>query len=224
MESSSSKTPTREGRRSPLLQATELRVSLGGTPIVEDATFTLEAGELVLLVGPNGAGKSTLLRALVGLLPSRGDVDVLGRTAGGMSAREQFVFVPDEPALYEDLTLREHARFNALVYRRPEADERAVEWLERFGLAARLDEFPATHSRGMRQKLSLALALSLEQPLTLLDEPFNGLDLEAQELLADALQQRAAAGGAVLLTGHQQELGVRLAPRVLALEEGRLVG
>lgn len=223
MTTPSTTTPERRPGSAPLLRVAELRVSLGGVPIVEDATFELAAGDLVLLVGPNGAGKSTLLRALVGLLPSRGDVELEGRTAAGPSARERFVFVPDEPALYEDLTLREHARFNALVYRKPEADERALTWLERFGLGGKLDEFPATHSRGMRQKLSLSLALALEQPLTLLDEPFNGLDLAAQELLADALRGLAAAGGAVLLTGHQQELAARLAPRLLALEDGRLV-
>ncbi len=199
-------------------------MSLGGVNIVEDISFTLKRGELALLTGPNGAGKSTLLRALVGLLPSRGDVELFGRPNSGFSAREQFVFVPDEPALYEDLTLREHARFNALVYQSDGADERALEWLEEFGLGEKLDEFPGTHSRGMRQKLSLSLALGLERPLTLLDEPFNGLDLPSQELLADALRARASAGGAVLLTGHQQELTERLRPRLLELRDGLLRG
>lgn len=216
--------PSTSGRAAPPITTEELRVSLGGVNIVEDVTFTLKAGELALLVGPNGAGKSTLLRALVGLLPSRGDVSLFGRPNGGMSAREQFVFVPDEPALYEDLTLTEHARFNALVYQVPAADERALTWLEELGLGEKLDEFPGTHSRGMRQKLSLALALSLERPLTLLDEPFNGLDVQSQELLADALRGRATAGGAVLLTGHQQELADRLKPRVLELNNGLLRG
>lgn len=216
--------PSPTSTTAPPIAAEDLRVSLGGVPIVEEVTFTLQRGELALLTGPNGAGKSTLLRALVGLLPSRGDIALFGRPNGGLSAREQFVFVPDEPALYEDLTLREHARFNALVYRVPEANERAIDWLERFGLAAKLDEFPGTHSRGMRQKLSLALALGLERPLTLLDEPFNGLDIQSQQLLADALQARAAAGGAVLLTGHQQELSERLTPRVMTLENGLLAG
>jgi ABC-type multidrug transport system ATPase subunit len=74
----------------------------------------------------------------------------------------------------------------------------------------------------MRQKLSLALALGLEMPLTLLDEPFNGLDVEAQELLADALMKRARSGGAVLLTGHQRELDSLLDAKVMELREGHL--
>lgn len=201
---------------------TDLYVRLGGVTIVEEVTFSLLPGDLALLIGPNGAGKSTLLRSLVGLLPSGGDIEIAGRFPASLEARNSFVFVPDEPALYEDLTLAEHARFTALIYQRPEAEERAITWLRTFGLEERLEEFPGTHSRGMRQKLSLALALGLEMSLTMLDEPFNGLDVEAQELLGNALMQRAAAGGAVLLTGHQRELETLLDAKVMELREGHL--
>ena len=205
-----------------ILNVTDLSVRLGGVTIVEEVTFSLGSGDLALLIGPNGAGKSTLLRSLVGLLPSGGDVEIAGRDPASLEARASFVFVPDEPALYEDLTLTEHARFTALIYQRPESEDRALAWLRTFGLEARLEEFPGTHSRGMRQKLSLALALGLEMPLTLLDEPFNGLDVEAQELLADALMKRARSGGAVLLTGHQRELDSLLDAKVMELREGHL--
>lgn len=206
----------------PPLAVTDLGVRLGGVQVLSGVTLTLAAGEVALLVGANGAGKSTLIRAAVGLLPYSGDVAIFGRPNRSLSARSQFVFAPDDPALYEDLTLREHARFNAMLYGRPDADERALAWLERFGLGARLDEFPGTHSRGMRQKLSLSLTLGLESPLTILDEPFNGLDIASQELLAAGLQARAAAGGSVLLTGHQRELESALAARRLLLADGRL--
>jgi ABC-2 type transport system ATP-binding protein len=206
----------------PPLAAEGVTVRLGGAAIVEDATLTLEPGEVVLLTGPNGAGKSTLLRALAGLLPASGDVRIAGRLPSSLAARSAFVFAPDEPALYEDLTLDEHARFNAMLYRRPEAEARTHAWLDAFELGRKRGEFPGTHSRGMRQKLGLALALGLAMPVTLLDEPFNGLDLDAQERLAAGLADHAAAGGAVLLTGHQRELGGLLGARVLALRDGRL--
>lgn len=211
-----------ERRDGPVLKASEVTVTLGGVSIVESVDLALTTGDLVLLVGPNGAGKSTLLRALVGLLPSRGDIELGGRYPASLQARGSYVFTPDEPALYEDLTLTEHARFNALIYRRPEAEERTLEWLSAFGLDGKLEEFPSTHSRGMRQKLALALALGLQMPLTLLDEPFNGLDLESQELLADGLMRTAANGGAVLLTGHQRELGSLLEAKVIELRDGQL--
>ncbi|MFO7547092.1 MAG: ABC transporter ATP-binding protein [Trueperaceae bacterium] len=205
-----------------LLDVADVTVRLGGVSIVEDVTFQVTPGDLVLLTGANGAGKSTLLRALVGLLPASGDIAIAGRPAASLDARRTFVFAPDEPALYEDLTLAEHAHFTALLYAKPEAEQRSLAWLGRFDLEGRTGEFPGTHSRGMRQKLALALALGLEMPLTLLDEPFNGLDLEAQQLLADGLAARARAGGAVLLTGHQPELAGALGATVLALRDGRM--
>jgi ABC-2 type transport system ATP-binding protein len=209
--------------RAALLDVSDVTVRLGGVSIVEDVTFQVTPGDLVLLTGANGAGKSTLLRALVGLLPASGDIAIAGRPPASLDARRTFVFAPDEPALYEDLTLAEHAHFTALAYARPEAEQRGLAWLGRFDLEGRVGEFPGTHSRGMRQKLALALALGLEMPLTLLDEPFNGLDLEAQQLLAEGLAARTRAGGAVLLTGHQPELAGALDARVLALRDGRLV-
>ncbi|MDF1524442.1 MAG: ABC transporter ATP-binding protein [Trueperaceae bacterium] len=207
----------------PVLATEGLGVRLGGVAILEGIDLALAPGDLTLLVGPNGAGKSTLLRALAGLLPSSGDVRVAGHLPGSTAARATFAFAPDEPALYEDLTLAEHARFTAALYRRPEAEARARALLDAFDLGTKLDEVPASHSRGMRQKLGLALALGLAMPLTLLDEPFNGLDADAQATLARALVQHAAGGGAVLLTGHQQELPATLGARVLALRGGHLV-
>ncbi|HEX7000454.1 MAG TPA: ABC transporter ATP-binding protein [Trueperaceae bacterium] len=205
-----------------VLGVESLSVRLGGVEIVSDADLRLAPRELTLLTGPNGAGKSTFLRALVGLVPSSGDVEIVGRPPATLSGREGFVFVPDEPALYEDLTLEEHAYLNAVLYRDPAAEERALRLLEGFGLEGRLGEFPGTHSRGMRQKLSLSLAISLERPLTLLDEPFNGLDLEAQDRLAALLKGLCDGGGAVLLTGHQRDLAGLLDAKVLEIVDGHL--
>jgi len=204
------------------LVASGVKVRLGGVTIVEEAALTLAPGDLVLLTGPNGAGKSTLLRALVGLLPASGEDQIQGHPPTSLAAKHAFAFAPDEPALYEDLTLAEHVRFQALLYGRPEAEPRALASLDAFDLTPKLGEFPGTHSRGMRQKLSLALTLGLALPLTLLDEPFNGLDLVSQERLAAALAERTREGGAVLLTGHQRELGGLLGARAVALRNGRL--
>lgn len=204
------------------LELQNVTIRLAGVPIVEEASATLLAGDLVLLVGPNGAGKSTLLRAIVNLLPARGDILISGFYPASMQARSRFVFVPDEAALYEDLTLREHLRFISMIYQQPEAEERMLTYLEAFGLHKRLDDFPSTHSRGMRQKLALVLALGIDTPLLLLDEPYNGLDADAQARLAQALQERSSSGGAVLLTGHQAELKRVLTTQQWLLQDGKL--
>lgn len=222
-EPASSRTGLNEEQRpvAPILQLEEVRITLAGTPVIDGVDLALEEGELAVLSGPNGAGKSTLLRAIANLLPFRGQILIAGHHPASLEARERFAFVPDEPALYEDLTLREHVRFTSLLYGQSADEAATLEWLDTFRLTPRLDEYPSTHSRGMRQKLSLALALGLRTGLLLLDEPYNGLDFEAQELLGDGLQEQCDAGKTVLLTGHQPGLASRLSAREIPLDDGR---
>lgn len=206
-----------------VLDVRDVRVALGGSVVVEEATFALRPGDLVVLTGVNGAGKSTLLRAVVHLLPYDGQVRILGMRPDHVAARARFMFVPDEAALYEDLTLDEHVRFTTLLYGRPDDEPAIRDWLTSFRLGGRTGEFPHTHSRGMRQKTALALALGLSTPLTIFDEPYNALDEEAQESLSEGLILKARAGGAVLLTGHQPGLARALGAQELLLQDGRLV-
>ena len=166
-----------------------------------------------------GAGKSTLLRALVGLLPSSGDVRIAGHLPSSEATRAAFDFAPAEPALDENLSLAEHSYFIAALYQRPEAEAVIRAWLGAYALGDELAEIPDGHSGGMRQKLGLDLALGLGMPLTMLDEPFNGLDADAQETLRAGFVGRTAEGGAVLLNGHQQELPATLGARLWLLEK-----
>ncbi len=210
----------------PHLKLQDLEVTLARTRILEGVNLEMNA-ELVWLVGRNGAGKSTLMRAIAGLLPSKGEISIADHAPRSLEARARFCYVPDEPALYEDLTLKEHAHFISLAYRQPEAEGRIHGWLERFLLADRTDEFPSSHSRGMRQKLSLALALGLDVPLVMLDEPFNGLDVQAQDELSKGLRERVKAGSAVLVTAHQGDVARNLLERgvkarVMQIEDGEL--
>jgi ABC-2 type transport system ATP-binding protein len=206
----------------PLLAVQALRVTIAGTPVLDGIDLELTPGDLVWLEGPNGAGKTTLLRALAGLVAAEGEVRVLGAYAGATAARARTRLVPDTAPLYEDLTVAEHARLLGRVGGVAGADERSLALCERFGLAERLDHYPGALSRGMRQKLALALAFGGAPPLLLLDEPFNALDEEAQTTLVDALSEHAAAGGAALLSGHQLDVAARWPGRRLRLQDGRL--
>lgn len=197
-------------------------VVLGGEAVLADVGLRFAGGETALLRGPNGAGKSTLLRAVVGLLPFKGEVLLFGARPRSPEGRAAFAFVADVPALFEDLTVREHAAFLSRAYARPEAEERTLAWYERFELADRVDEFPGTHSRGMRHKAALALALGLEPDLLLLDEPFNTLDVDARETLAEGLRQRAQDGRINLLSAHDQALERDLGAEVVEVRGGHV--
>ena len=181
-------------------------VLFGKNRIFDEVNLELPSGSLLWLSGANGAGKSTLLRAIAGLLPFNGEIRILGHAPASLEARREAIFVPDEPALYEDLSLREHAEFTAGLYAKPAALERILQHLETFELETRLDEFPAAHSRGMRQKLSLALGLGLELPVTLLDEPFNGLDAASQINLQTMLTAMLEKGLTLAFSAHQTDI------------------
>ena len=185
---------------------TDAVVLFGKNRIFDEVNLELPSGSLLWLSGANGAGKSTLLRAIAGLLPFNGEIRIGGHAPASLEARRQSIFVPDEPALYEDLSLREHAEFTAGLYAKPEALSRILQHLETFDLDMRLDEFPAAHSRGMRQKLSLALGLGLELPVTLLDEPFNGLDAASQINLQKMLIDMLGRGLTLAFSAHQTDI------------------
>ena len=206
----------------PLLAAADLRVALAGAVILDGVALTLRPGDIAWLEGPNGAGKTTLLRALAGLIASDGDVRIMGAAAGTAAARARLRFVPDIAPLYEDLTVREHAGFLGRVSGVRDADALALSWCERFGLTEQLDHYPGTLSRGMRQKLALAVALGGAPPLLLLDEPFNALDAASQDRLLEGLVAHAADGGAALLSGHQLDIAQRWPGPRLRLEGGSL--
>ncbi|HKI57130.1 MAG TPA: ABC transporter ATP-binding protein [Trueperaceae bacterium] len=199
-----------------------VRVRFGGEAVLDEVDLTLPAGVTVLLRGPNGAGKSTLLRAMAGLLPFDGDIKLFGARPRTLQGRAAFAFVADVPVLFEDLTVREHATFMSRAYDRPDAEDAVLTWLERFELGDRLDEFPGTHSRGMRHKTALSLALGVDPGLLLLDEPFNTLDADARKTLQDALLARAAGGAINLLSAHEQSLESDLDARVVEVRGGHV--
>ena len=204
-----------------ILEVDQLEVALSGTKILTEISFNVEDGALLRFTGRNGAGKSTLLRAIAGLLPFTGEVRVAGAKPGTLEAKRKTLFVPDEAVLYEDLTVFEHVQFVARLYEQPQAEAAIQGWLEKFFLTSRLSDVPGEFSRGMRQKLSISLALGLDTPLLMLDEPFNALDQDAQIVLSKALEARAEAGACVIFSAHQLDLPMQHAS-IIALENGRM--
>lgn len=182
----------------------------------------LHSGELVMLVGPNGAGKSTFLGLCAGLLePSAGSVAVEGHEVGSLEARAATSLVPDDPVLYDDLSVWEHIEYISRLHHTDDWESYAEDLLDWFGLTARADDLPSTFSRGLRQKTSLILGLVRPFRLLLVDEPFVGLDGPGQEALVEILGDVTDEGAAVLVSTHQLDLVPR-ATRCLGLRDGEV--
>ena len=189
-------------------------------------SFRVAPGEVVGLCGPNGAGKTTTLRAISGIVrPSQGRISVLGNDVvqAPLQCKRRLAFVPDEPAVFEHLTVLEHLRLVARLYDVPDGEARARALLEEVELGPKRDELAAALSRGMKQKLILACALLHRPGLILLDEPLTGLDPVAIRRTKDRVVQAAREGAAVLLSSHLLSLVEELCHRVVFLRRGELV-
>jgi ABC-type multidrug transport system ATPase subunit len=200
----------------PPLSLSNFTVSLHGRVVVNLPELTLKAGELLHLLGPNGAGKTTLLRALGGELAFGGSALICGQPPGSLRARQASIYVPTDADLLPDLTVRESLSFLAAIWTSDTAP--LLNLAHGFGLAPYLDAWPDDLSRGTRQKVALSAALGLALPLTLLDEPFATLDTGSRQVLLDAISERSAAGSAVIVTTHGDEVA-GLHPRQVRLAE-----
>ncbi|MEZ5203222.1 MAG: ABC transporter ATP-binding protein [Acidimicrobiales bacterium] len=180
-------------------------------------------GQSVALIGHNGSGKSTFLRMVAGLLdPSAGDVEIAGFDLGDVEARATTSYLPDDPVLYDDLSLREHAEYVSRLHGGDGWDDYAESLCERLGLAERVDDLPARFSRGLRQKSAIVLALVRPFSLLLVDEPFVGLDLPGKEVLLELLTEVHADGAATLVATHDPAYVDRV-DRSLALRDGEVI-
>lgn len=190
---------------------------------VKGISFHVEPGEILGIIGPNGAGKTTTMRAIAGIIPaSRGRFLVAGHdvAADAVAAKLRTAFVPDEPPLFQDLTVEEHLGFYASVYRVRDADTKAAGLLNEFELASKLRTPASNLSRGMRQKLAICCAYLHDPQAILFDEPLTGLDPRGIRVLKQSLTQRAAQGAAVMISSHLLAMVEDLCTHVLILAGG----
>jgi heme ABC exporter ATP-binding subunit CcmA len=201
-----------------VVDARDVRLVLGGGPVLSGVDVRAERGDVVAVLGENGAGKSTLLRCLAGLQPgASGDVRVFDRPpADAAWFWRDVARVAEEPAWYPGLTVREHLELMASVHGGARMDAEAA--LDAFGLARRADMAPLSLSTGQRQRLSLAMALIRPSRLLLLDEPERALDPAFRERLAAEVAGYAADGGTVVMATHDLPLVEATGARRMMLE------
>jgi ABC-2 type transport system ATP-binding protein len=210
------------------LETRGLSKTYDGKAAVDALDLTIRAGELYGLLGPNGAGKTTTLRMVTGLLkPDAGSINVFGvdALADPIAAKRLIAWLPDEPMLYDKLTVWEYLEFIAGLWQVPPAiaRTRAEELLKTLGLWDQRDDKCETFSRGMKQKAVLAGALLHDPKLLILDEPLTGLDAAAARQVKDILRQRVQAGAAVILTTHILDVAERMSDRIGIIQRGRLL-
>ena len=206
----------------PLLRTVELTKRYGDVDALAPLDLEVAPGERVVLVGHNGSGKSTLLRMVAGILePTEGDILVAGAPAGSLAARATTSFLPDEPVLYDDLSVREHVDYLGRMHGTEGYGTTEEEVAERLGVAHRIDDLPARFSRGLRQKTALLLGLTRPFDLLIVDEPFVGLDLAGKAALVDLLDDRHAAGATLVVATHDPDFVDRV-DRCIALRDGEV--
>jgi len=191
-----------------------------GALALEGLTLEIHEGELLALLGPNGAGKTTTLRLLLGLIaPTSGRIWIAGEpmTPEAHPLRRRIGYLPEAPGFWERLPAWKNLELYARLYGVPAPRARAMELLERFGLADRARDPVAAFSKGMRQRLALARALLHDPPILLLDEPTAGLDPEAAREVRELLQSLKAQGRTILLCTHHLEEAEQLGDRVAIL-------
>ena len=210
------------------LQVQDVRYSYGKTRAVDGVSFTVGPGEIFGLLGPNGAGKTTTISMICGLLPPEsGQVLIFGREAAETSgaARSRMGVVPQEIALYEELTAVENLRFWGRVHGLAGARLKTAvdQALEQVGLTDRASEKAAKYSGGLKRRLNLAIGLVHGPDLILLDEPTVGIDPQARLRILDVVKTQAAAGRSVVYTSHYLEEAEQICDRLAIVDHGRVL-
>ena len=195
----------------------------GDFTAVDRISFTVNPGEVLGLVGPNGAGKTTTLRCLAGIIaPSAGTVEIAGYDIqkDPVPAKQALAFIPDEPHLFDHLTVEEHLRFVARLYGVSDAEQRIAPLLEEFEIADKRKALSTELSRGMKQKLAIACGLLHDPSVLVLDEPLTGLDPGGMRRMRETIASRAKAGASVVLSSHLLTLVEELCTSLFVIRRG----
>jgi len=218
--------------REPVLRVEGLvkRFIDGGKTItaVDGVDFQINSGEVYAFLGPNGAGKTTTIKMIAGLItPDQGIVSVAGSSPHGShdALAKLGAVLEGNRNLYWRLTPKENLQYFAAIrgVKRKDARRRATQLLQRFDLKHKQDTHVQALSRGMQQKVAIAVCLMHQPSLLLLDEPTLGLDVESAQVIKDIIRDFAASGQAVLLTTHQLDVAEQISHRVAIIKQGRLI-
>jgi len=190
---------------------------------VKNLSFSIEPGQILGLVGPNGAGKTTTLRALCGIIPpTSGRLLIAGHdiVQAPIVAKQNIGYIPDDPRLFDTMTVWEHLAFTAAAYKLKDFEKNAEALLLSFELTHKRDTLVHNLSRGMRQKVAIACAFLHDPKVILFDEPLTGLDPQGIRGIQQAIRERAQAGAAIIISSHLLSLFENLCTHIMVLSLG----
>lgn len=191
---------------------------------VDNLSFSVAPGDILGLVGPNGAGKTTTLRVLSGIIPpGSGTLAVAGHDIvhDAMAAKQVLGYIPDDPRLFDSLTVWEHLEFIAAAYGVRDSEQHAAALLRFFNLEDKRHHVVQGLSRGMRQKVAIACAYLHRPGVILFDEPLTGLDPAGIRAIKESMRERASQGAAIIISSHLLSLVETLCTHLLVLNHGR---
>jgi ABC-2 type transport system ATP-binding protein len=209
-----------------LIDVADFHKTYRETVAVAGLSFRVGPGEILGLVGPNGAGKTTTLRAVAGIIPpTEGKLVVAGHdvVADPVAAKQRMAYIPDDPKLFESLTVWEHLEFIAAAYRVGDFAAVGEELLRQFELVEKRNAPAQELSRGMRQKVAIACAYLHDPAAILFDEPLTGLDPPGIRTAKESIVERAGKGAAVVVSSHLLALVEDICTHLLILQRGKRV-
>ena len=206
-----------------MLQIIDLSKSYRKTLAVDRVSFTVPDGTVGILLGPNGAGKSTIIKSVAGLLRFDGAISIQGIPNRELEAKKVFGYVPEIPALFDALTVREHIEYVRRAYHSDITDEEINAYLRRFELYDKQDKLGNELSKGMMQKVSICCALAVKPRVLMLDEPMVGLDPQAIKELMEIVLGLKAQGVTLLISTHMLEMVDDLWDEVFIMDKGHIL-
>lgn len=206
-----------------MLEIQKLSKSYGETLAVDQVTFAVPDGNVGILLGPNGAGKSTIIKSIAGLLRYQGEIKIQGMPSKTIEAKKRFAYVPEIPAMFDALTVREHLEYIRRAYECSITDQEIEMLLHRFELFDKQDKLGNELSKGMMQKVSICCALALKPQVILFDEPMVGLDPKAIKELKEVVKELRDCGCTVLISTHMLDMVKEIWDIMYVMEKGKLI-
>lgn len=207
-----------------MLEVSNLSKSYGKTKAVDEVSFTVPDGQVGILLGPNGAGKSTIIKSIAGLLRYTGTIKIQGILSRQQEARKIFAYVPEIPAMFDALTVREHVEYIRKAYNSSISDDEIDVLFRRFELDDKQEKLGNELSKGMMQKVSICCALAVKPQVILFDEPMVGLDPMAIKELKETILELRSFGVTVLISTHMLEMVEDLWDVMFVMDKGHILG